>query len=37
VSVKVVRDAALRVSRGGVGYYPRSKFIHLDSGPFRWW
>lgn len=37
VSVKVVRDAALRVGRGGVGYYPRSKFIHLDSGPFRWW
>ena len=37
VSVKGVRDAALRVGRGGVGYYPRSKFIHLDSGPFRWW
>ena len=37
VSVKVVRDAARRVSRGGVGYYPRSKFIHLDSGPIRWW
>lgn len=23
--------------RGGVGWYPRSYFIHLDSGPVRQW
>ena len=34
---KVVRDAALALEFGGVGYYPRSKFVHLDSGPFRHW
>lgn len=33
----VVRQAALKLEYGGVGYYPRSKFVHLDSGPFRWW
>ncbi len=31
------RTAALRLSAGGVGYYPRSRFIHLDSGPVRAW
>jgi uncharacterized protein YcbK (DUF882 family) len=34
---RVVRKAALELGYGGVGYYPRSKFVHLDSGPFRWW
>lgn len=37
VHPKVVRQAALELGYGGVGYYPRSKFVHLDSGPFRWW
>ena len=23
--------------RGGVGWYPRSRFIHLDTGPVRNW
>jgi hypothetical protein len=23
--------------RGGVGWYPRSHFIHIDSGPIRNW
>jgi uncharacterized protein YcbK (DUF882 family) len=27
----------LRLRYGGVGFYPRAKFIHLDSGPFRTW
>ncbi|MDX2368333.1 MAG: DUF882 domain-containing protein, partial [Colwellia sp.] len=22
---------------GGVGYYPRSGFIHVDTGPVRTW
>jgi len=34
---KVIRDAALKLRYGGVGYYPRSKFVHLDSGRFRHW
>ena len=30
-------QAALAMKRGGVGWYPRSHFIHLDSGPIRNW
>lgn len=29
--------AALRMERGGVGDYPRSGFIHVDTGPVRSW
>jgi uncharacterized protein YcbK (DUF882 family) len=29
--------AALAMKRGGVGWYPNSHFIHLDSGPVRRW
>ena len=29
--------AAIAMKRGGVGWYPRSHFIHLDSGPRRTW
>lgn len=29
--------AARAMKRGGVGWYPRSKFIHLDTGPVRNW
>ncbi|MGI9510780.1 MAG: DUF882 domain-containing protein [Geminicoccaceae bacterium] len=32
-----VRDIALGISKGGVGYYPESDFIHLDTGPIRAW
>lgn len=28
---------ARTMTRGGVGWYPRSHFIHLDSGPIRNW
>ena len=28
---------ARALNRGGVGWYPRSGFIHLDSGPVRSW
>jgi uncharacterized protein YcbK (DUF882 family) len=29
--------AARGLRRGGVGWYPRSHFIHLDTGPLRSW
>ena len=32
-----LRAAALEVARGGVGYYPESNFVHLDTGAFRSW
>jgi uncharacterized protein YcbK (DUF882 family) len=37
VTVRQMRRAAVRLRRGGVGYYPRSKFVHLDIGRFRTW
>src|SRR5579862_8543518 len=30
-------QAARAMQRGGVGWYPRSGFIHIDSGPVRNW
>lgn len=32
-----LRDAALSLHRGGVGYYPQSQFVHVDLGPIRRW
>jgi uncharacterized protein YcbK (DUF882 family) len=32
-----IRDAALHLGRGGVGFYPRSDFVHLDTGRVRRW
>jgi len=37
VSSKTIRNAALQMAQGGVGYYPRSNFVHLDTGDFRNW
>ena len=37
VATTGVRDVALGISKGGVGYYPESDFIHLDTGPIRAW
>jgi len=30
-------STALGLERGGVGYYPESEFVHLDTGSFRTW
>ncbi len=32
-----LNKAARSLREGGVGYYPRSDFIHLDTGPVRTW
>ncbi|HXV01639.1 MAG TPA: DUF882 domain-containing protein [Caulobacteraceae bacterium] len=32
-----LRDAALSLDRGGVGYYPESEFVHVDVGRVRHW
>jgi uncharacterized protein YcbK (DUF882 family) len=32
-----LRKAALALRRGGVGYYPHSDFIHVDTGRVRQW
>jgi len=32
-----LRDAALRLHRGGVGYYRTSDFVHVDVGRVRRW
>ncbi|HEY7139624.1 MAG TPA: DUF882 domain-containing protein [Methylomirabilota bacterium] len=32
-----VRDAALALRLGGVGYYPASDFVHVDVGRVRFW
>ena len=37
VSTIKLRDAALSLDAGGVGYYPRSQFVHVDVGPVREW
>jgi uncharacterized protein YcbK (DUF882 family) len=32
-----LRAAALALGGGGVGYYPKSDFVHMDTGPVRSW
>lgn len=37
VPLKSLRKAALDLRMGGVGYYPKSDFVHVDSGRVRSW
>ncbi|RWR02008.1 hypothetical protein ED28_10265 [[Pantoea] beijingensis] len=37
ISLSNVRKAALKMRAGGVGYYPSSNFVHIDTGPVRTW
>lgn len=37
VSTTRLRNAALSLHEGGVGYYPTSHFVHVDVGPVRTW
>lgn len=39
VPLEQIRNAGLRLQRGGVGFYPTSgsPFVHLDTGNIRYW
>ena len=37
LATKSIRNAALAMRRGGVGYYPSADFVHLDTGEYRVW
>ena len=37
VATATLRDAAIALGRGGVGYYANSRFVHVDTGPVRTW
>jgi uncharacterized protein YcbK (DUF882 family) len=37
VPLKRLRDEALAVRIGGIGYYPKSDLIHVEEGPTRSW
>jgi uncharacterized protein YcbK (DUF882 family) len=37
VACEHLRDAALSLQRGGVGFYPASDFVHVDTGRIRRW
>ena len=37
ISTKRLRNIAVGLKAGGVGYYPKSSFIHVDTGSVRSW
>ena len=37
IPTRRVRDAAVSLRAGGVGYYPQSDFVHVDTGKVRHW
>ncbi|MBM9615570.1 DUF882 domain-containing protein [Desulfobulbus rhabdoformis] len=37
VRLSQIRHCAMNMRTGGVGYYPRSNFVHLDTGMYRTW
>ena len=37
VDLDALRKTAVSLGYGGVGYYPKSGFVHIDSGRFRTW
>ena len=37
VKLDDLRNAAASLKRGGVGFYPSSNFVHVDTGRVRYW
>lgn len=37
VASEALRDYAIDLQAGGVGFYPDSDFVHLDTGRVRTW
>jgi len=37
VDLQYVKNAALSMKAGGVGYYPKNGFVHIDVGRIRQW
>jgi uncharacterized protein YcbK (DUF882 family) len=37
ISLKVLRRVAFKLKKGGVGFYPRANFVHVDTGKIRYW
>lgn len=37
VRTKKIQQCALALQRGGVGFYPKSDFVHIDTGRVRHW
>jgi uncharacterized protein YcbK (DUF882 family) len=37
IPVFKVQQVARSLGMGGVGFYPRSGFVHIDTGPVRYW
>jgi uncharacterized protein YcbK (DUF882 family) len=37
IPLPALRSAALSIKGGGVGYYPTSNFVHVDTGRVRFW
>ena len=35
--LRTLRNAALSLRGGGVGFYPQSQFVHVDIGRVRAW
>ncbi|MEP7242384.1 MAG: DUF882 domain-containing protein, partial [Gammaproteobacteria bacterium] len=37
VTIERLRDVAVALKRGGVGYYVKSDFVHVDTARVRYW
>lgn len=37
MSLSKLRKLAMKLRVGGVGYYPQHHFVHVDTGPLRYW
>lgn len=37
LDIGVLRDLAVKFNNGGVGFYPKSNFVHIDTGRKRLW